>query len=99
MAMKRSQDKRVLALQKELASVQKRESALDNQAVKSHPSAWHKELDQKIPPNVLTGLEAAFSRGFSIIFEISSSILTFFSSNSIVSPAFVATFSDTFEIF
>lgn len=75
MTRKQSQDKRVLALQKELASVQKRESALDDQAIKSHPSAWHKELEQKIPPNVLNGLEAAFSRGFSMVLEKGSGLI------------------------
>ena len=68
-------DKRTLALEKELAAVRKREAALDRQAAKAHSPAWRIQLEQKVPKTVLTGLEHAFSRGFSIVFDKGSGLI------------------------
>ncbi len=65
--MKR-QTKREKALGKEAQAIEKLEKRLAQSAMQAKPAAWKRELENKIPPKVYTGLESAFCKGFSVVF-------------------------------
>ncbi len=60
---------RKTALQMEVAAVQKQEEKLAKAALKSRPAGWKLELESKLPENVSAGLESAFCKGFSLVFQ------------------------------
>ena len=61
--------KRKSAIAKELAAVQKKEIQLQRTAEKARPASWKAELERNIPDKVYSGLESAFSKGFSVVFQ------------------------------
>ena len=67
--MDRNQKRRSAAIQKELLLVQKHEQKLERSALRAKPAGWKTALESKIPPKVYTGLESAFSKGFSLVFQ------------------------------
>jgi len=61
--------KRAKALQKELLVVEKQEKKLQKAFVNAKNPAWKTALGDKIPQKVYTGLESAFCKGFSLVFQ------------------------------
>lgn len=61
--------KREKALEKELNSAQKREIRLRRAAKKAKSPVWKTELASKIPDKVYFGLESAFCKAFSLVFN------------------------------
>lgn len=56
-------------LRKAYTAMEKQESRMAQSSVKARPAAWKTALEKKIPENVFDGLETAFSKGFSIVFD------------------------------
>ena len=67
--MRLNQKQRETALQKELLAVEKQETKMEQAALKAKPASWKKELENRIPEKVYTGLESAFCKGFGLIFD------------------------------
>ena len=63
------QKRRDAALAKELLAVEKQEKKMQQAALKAKPAAWKSELESRVPEKVYTGLESAFSKGFSLVFD------------------------------
>ena len=61
--------KRNLALQKELALVEKREKKMAQTAMSKKTPQWKAEWEEKIPSKVYSGLESGFSKAFRVVFE------------------------------
>ena len=61
--------KREKSLEKELNSAQKREIRLRRAAKKAKSPVWKTELASKIPDKVYFGLESAFCKAFSLVFN------------------------------
>lgn len=57
------------ALRKELLAVEKQEKKLQKAFMKAKKPAWQETLGEKIPGKVYTGLESAFCKGFSLVFN------------------------------
>ena len=57
------------ALDKEMKVVQKQEQKLLSAAKEKKPAQWKTELESRIPQKVYAGLESAFCKGFSVVFE------------------------------
>lgn len=64
-----NQKRRESALTKELQDVEKQEKKMEQTALKAKPAAWKTELESRIPEKVYAGLEAAFCKGFGLIFD------------------------------
>ena len=73
--MDRNQKRRETALNKELLTVEKQEARLEQSALKAKPALWKEELESRIPEKVYSGLESAFCRGFSLVFEQGRAII------------------------
>ena len=73
--MDKEQKKREKALQKELRSVEKQEQKLQKAFVKAKQPGWKTAVGDKIPQKVFTGLESAFSKGFSLVFNQGRSLI------------------------
>ena len=69
------EQKRMAALEKELAYVIKQEKRLETAALKAKPSAIKTQLVAKVPTKVYSGLESAFCKGFSMVFDQGKSII------------------------
>lgn len=69
MAFFQKKDKRKVMIDKELDLIGRKEQALAKKAVKSQTPGWKRTLEEKIPRKVFDGLNSAFCRGFSVIFE------------------------------
>ena len=67
--MDRKQKRRTAAIQKELLLVQKQEQKLERAALREKPAGWKTALESKIPAKVYSGLESAFVKGFSLVFQ------------------------------
>ena len=67
--------KLINSAKKELIAIQKREGRMERSAVKSTTPEWKQKLESKIPPKVYSGLESAFCKGFSVVFNQGSSII------------------------
>jgi len=67
--MDHSQKKKIKALNREFAALQRQESRLMNAAVRAKPAGWKTALEQKVPQKVYTGLNSAFCKGFSLVFQ------------------------------
>ena len=63
------QSKRNKAVNQELLIVEKQEKRMAQAAMKAKPAAWKTALENKIPQKVYTGLESAFCKGFSLVFQ------------------------------
>ena len=57
------------AVNQELLIVEKQEKRMALAATKAKPAAWKTELERRIPQKVYTGLESAFCKGFSLVFQ------------------------------
>ena len=62
-------DKRTAAIRRELLAVERQEQKLAQGAGKSSPIPWRAALEAKVPAKVYTGLENAFAKGFSLVFQ------------------------------
>jgi len=61
--------KKIKALNREFAALQRQESRLMRSAVRAKPAGWKTALEQKVPQKVFTGLNSAFCKGFSLVFQ------------------------------
>ena len=73
--MDRNQKKQIKALNKEFGAVQRQEDRLMKAAVKASAPGWKTALEQKVPEKVYTGLNSAFCKAFSIVFQYGRKIL------------------------
>lgn len=64
-----SQSKRQSAVRKELLAVQKQEGKLQNTAMKVRQEGWKEKLENVIPERVSSGLDSAFGKAFSLVFD------------------------------
>ena len=67
--MNRNRVKRDNALNKELLAVERQEMKAKQAALKARQVAWKEQLQSKIPAKVYNGLESAFCKGFSVVFQ------------------------------
>ncbi len=67
--------RKAAAIGKELSAVLRAEEKLRVSAKKKMPPAWKKQLEEKVPQKVYTGLEAAFSKAFSLMFSQGSKLV------------------------
>lgn len=65
----RKRDKKRAALEKEFAALIKKEAKLAQRARKAVSPRWKAELEKKVPEKVVSGLESAFSKAFSLVFQ------------------------------
>ena len=73
--MNREQLRKEKTIRKELLRVEKEEAKLAQTARKAKPVAWKQELENRIPEKVYAGLEAAFAKGFSLVFQQSRGLI------------------------
>ena len=73
--MNLNEKRRIAAIVKELASVEKQEKKMTQAALKAKPAAWKKELESRIPEKVYAGLESAFCKAFSVVFNQGSALI------------------------
>jgi len=71
----KKEDKQAAALRKELSSLTKKEEALKAVALKAANPAWKVKLEEKVPEKVIDSLQAAFSKGFYLVFEKGNKII------------------------
>lgn len=64
-----SQSKRQAAVRKELLSIQKQEARLQKAALKERNTGWKDKLESVIPEKVYSGLDSAFGKAFSLVFD------------------------------
>ena len=67
--MNREQLRKEKAICKELLRIEKEESNLAQATRKTKPAGWKQELENRIPEKVYSGLESAFAKGFSLVFQ------------------------------
>lgn len=67
--MRSNHMKRSHAIHKELRAVEKQEKKLERAALGAKPAAWKTMLESKLPAKVYSGLESAFCKGFSVVFN------------------------------
>lgn len=67
--MDHSQKKKIKTLNREFAALQRQESRLMRSAVKAKPAGWKTAMEQRVPAKVYTGLNSAFCKGFSLVFQ------------------------------
>lgn len=64
-----SHNKRLSAVRKELLSVRKQEARLHKAAMKEREDGWKERLESVIPEKVNSGLDSAFAKAFSLVFD------------------------------
>ena len=64
-----TQLKHIRTAKKELLLVEKQEQKLEKAAKKAVQPDWKRTLEEKVPDKVYTGLESAFCKGFSLVFQ------------------------------
>lgn len=69
MRMDKIQKKQIKTLNREFRALQRREDRLMAAAVKAHTPGWKRALEAKVPPKVYDGLNSAFGKGFSLVFQ------------------------------
>lgn len=67
--------KQIRVLNKEFKALQKQEDRLMNAAMKAKIPGWKTALEQKVPEKVYTGLNSAFCKAFSLVFQYGRKIL------------------------
>lgn len=67
--MEKIQKKQIKTLNREFAALQRREDKLMAAAVKARRPGWKKALEEKVPRKVYEGLNSAFAKGFSLVFQ------------------------------
>lgn len=73
--MKNIAVKREKAIARELFLVKKQEQRMERAARNAKPSGWKELLTDKIPSGVQSNLEAAFCKGFSLVFAQGKSVI------------------------
>ena len=73
--MNQKQKRREAALNRELAVVEKQKKRMQQAALKAKSAAWKKELESRMPKKVYVGLESAFCKAFSVVFDQGRSII------------------------
>lgn len=68
-AVKRLEKKQIKTLNREFKALQRKEDRLMAAAMKARQPGWKKALEQKVPEKVYAGLNAAFAKGFSLVFR------------------------------
>ncbi len=67
--MDKLQKKQVKSLNREFKALQRKEDRLMASAWKARKPGWKKALEEKVPEKVYGGLNGAFSKGFSLVFQ------------------------------
>lgn len=67
--------KQINAINKEFRAVQKQEDRLMKAAVKARIPGWKAALEQKVPEKVYSGLNSAFCKAFSLVFQYGRKLL------------------------
>lgn len=67
--------KKPAPLEREWIRLIKKEAAMEQAAYKAIPAKWKEELEAKVPERVLTGLQSAFCKGFSMVFRRGTKLL------------------------
>lgn len=67
--MDKLQKKQIKTLNKEFLALQRKEDKLMAAAVKARKPGWKKALEEKVPEKVYAGLNSAFAKGFSLVFQ------------------------------
>ena len=67
--MDNGQKKKIRTLNREFAALQRQEARLMRAAVRAKPAGWKTMLEKKVPQKVYTGLNSAFCKGFSLVFQ------------------------------
>lgn len=67
--MDKIQKKQIRTLNREFRSLQRKEDRLMAAAVKARKPGWKKALEEKVPEKVYSGLNSAFAKGFSLVFQ------------------------------
>lgn len=67
--MDNGQRKKIRALNREFAVLQRQESRLMRSAVRTKTAGWKVLLEKKVPEKVYIGLNSAFCKGFSLVFQ------------------------------
>ena len=62
-------------LEREWERLCRKEAALDRAAVRAVPPAWKAGLEARVPEKALKGLESAFAKGFSLVFQHGAGII------------------------
>ena len=73
--MKRVQKKQIKTLNKEFLALQRKEDKVMAAALKARQPGWKKALEAKVPEKVYTGLNAAFAKGFSVVFQYGRKVI------------------------
>lgn len=73
--MKWDHIRRQKALEKELAAVERKERKLEEAAQTARDPGWKTQLESRIPEKVYSGLESAFVKGFSLVFQQGRSLI------------------------
>lgn len=73
--MEKNQKKQLNTLNKEFRAVQKQEDKLMKAAIKARVPGWKTALEQKVPEKVYAGLNSAFCKAFSLVFQYGRKIL------------------------
>lgn len=63
------QKKQIRTLNREYSALQRQEDRLMAAAVKARSLGWKKALEEKVPEKVYSGLNSAFAKGFSVVFQ------------------------------
>ena len=73
--MDRLQKKQIKVLNKEFRALQRKEDRLMAAAVRARKPGWKKALEEKVPEKVYAGLNSAFAKGFSLVFQYGRKII------------------------
>ena len=73
--MEHAEKRKAAAIIKELANVEKQEQKFQQAALKAKPAAWKTELEKRIPEKVYAGLESAYCKAFSLVFNQGSALI------------------------
>ena len=67
--MDKLQKKQIKTLNREFKALQRKEDKLMAAALKARKPGWKNALEEKVPEKVYTGLNSAFAKGFSLVFQ------------------------------
>ena len=74
-AVDRLQKKKIKTLNQEFRALQRKEDRMMAAAVKARRPGWKKALEAKVPEKVYTGLNSAFAKGFSLVFQYGRKVI------------------------
>ena len=73
--MEKIQKKQIRSLNREFAALQRQEDRLMAAAVRTRQPGWKAALEAKVPPKVYAGLNSAFAKGFSLVFQYGRKVI------------------------